>query len=355
MKRRNFINNLLLFPFAGGMISHSLLTAGESDKAASSPLKTRGVIVRADDLETPLPWPKLAHDAGLTTIATHFGPPDVVPFIQSDKGKKFLDECRQYGLQVEHELHAMSSLLPRDMFAKQPELFRMNEKGERVPDCNCCVAGRALDIIAENAVKVSRILPSTTGRYFYWLDDGRDVCHCPKCRDLSASDQALLIENAIVKALWSEISPVATLAHLAYARTFTPPKSIKPSEGIFLEFAPIHRSWTESINVPEAGQKGQLRHGQQLALLDANLKLFPAETAQVLEYWLDVSLFSRWKKPYKKLPWRPDVCRADLETYASRGIRNFTTFAVFVNSEYEKMYGDLSFIKEYGEILNSWK
>ncbi len=322
--------------------------------SAEPVLKTRGVILHSQDLASSLPWPKLAKEAGLTTIATHFGPQDVIPFLQSERGRQFLRECEENGLQTEHELHAMSYLLPRDLFKKDPSMFRMNEKGERTPDCNCCAhSSEALSIIAENAVKAARIARSTTHRYFYWLDDGRDGCHCPRCRELSVSDQALLIENAIIKALRSEISPQASLAHLAYAKTFKPPKQIKPDPGIFLEFAPINRSWTVPLSDGKGGVPGQPNHKSQLTALDQNLKIFPAETAQVLEYWLDVSLFSRWKKPAVKLPWHPEVCRKDVQTYRDRGIRNITSFAVYIDDAYQKRYGDLSFIKDYGKILCS--
>jgi hypothetical protein len=53
---------------------------------------------------------------------------------------------------------------------------------------------------------------------------------------------------------------------------------------VFLEYAPIKRRY----DTPYEKQSGP---GQPdaLAALDANLAVFPAATAQVLEYWLDVS------------------------------------------------------------------
>lgn len=50
--------------------------------------------------------------------------------------------------------------------------------------------------------------------------------------------------------------------------------------------------------------------------------MFPRATAQVLEYWLDVSRFSGWKRPSVKIPWNPEVMRADAAAYAKRGIRH---------------------------------
>ena len=79
--------------------------------------------------------------------------------------------------------------------------------------------------------------------------------------------------------------------------------------------------------------------------------MFPKDTAQVLEYWLDVSGFSRWKRPAVKLPWRRDVFAADVATYRERGIRHVTTFAAWVDAGYKERFGDLGIIDEYGRVL----
>ena len=169
-------------------------------------ITTRGVVLTPKDLSGELDWPKLAHDAGLTTIGTHVGPADVMPFLGSEKGRKFLSDCKRYGIDVEHELHAMGYLLPRKLFDTRPELFRMEKDGKRVREQNCCASSpEALAIIASNAVEVARLCRPTTGRYFYWLDDSSGVCHCPKCRELNAADQALLIENAILGELRAKV------------------------------------------------------------------------------------------------------------------------------------------------------
>ena len=66
-----------------------------------------------------------AHDAGIDVLATHVGPKDVIPFLKDARGQKFLADCRRYGIGVEHELHALEYLLPRALFASEPELFRI--------------------------------------------------------------------------------------------------------------------------------------------------------------------------------------------------------------------------------------
>lgn len=309
---------------------------------------TRGVVLVAEDL-TLADWPERARQAGLTTIGVHHqnSPQAVIDWTRGDAGQRFLRVCETLGLEVEYELHAMKELLPRRLFERNPEFFRCDEQGRRHPESNLCVhSPDALDIAAENAVAIARSLRPTTGRYFYWGDDGQPWCRCPKCRDLSDSDQATLLENHLLKALRRHDSR-ATLAHLAYLNSLSPPAQVKPEPGLFLEYAPIKRRY--DLPYEKQTDPGQ---SDALSALDANLKVFPAKTAQVLEYWLDVSRFSQWKRPAVQLPWRRDVLEADLATYASRGIRHVTSFAVYVDADYRKRYGEPEFIREYGEALS---
>ena len=120
-----------------------------------------------------------------------------------------------------------------------------------------------------------------------------------------------------------EVDPQAKVAHLAYSFFMDPPRKVQPEEGIFLEFAPIYRSWDAPLSEEDVlcPRGYPVTNGDNLRWLEQNLEVFPAEDAVVLEYWLDVSLFSRWKRPAVQLPWRSDVCRSDLATYARYGIR----------------------------------
>jgi len=346
MNRRTFLAGSL------GLAAVSRL-AGSSARAGDEPrgFATRGVVITPDDL-TLVDWPERAKNAGLTTIGIHHpsSPKAVVDWIKTDAGRRFLEACARLGIAVEYELHAMKELLPRDLFAKHPEFFRIDEKGNRNPDSNCCPHSiRAVEVIAENAGAIAGVLRPTTGRYFFWGDDGLPWCACPECKGLIPSEQALLIENRVVRAL-REIDPRASLAHLAYTNTLAPPRSVKPEPGVFLEYAPIHRRY----DAPYARQSGP-DQPDGLPSLDANLEVFPAETAHVLEYWLDVSLFSRWKRPAVKLPWRRDVLESDVATYGSRGIRHVTSFAVYVDDDYRKRYGEPTFLAEYGDALARYR
>jgi hypothetical protein len=309
-------------------------------------LLTRGVVLVPEDL-TLSDWPERAKRAGLTTIGIHSSSPHfVIGWIKRDAGQQFLDVCKKLGLEVEYELHAMKELLPRSLFQNNPELFRADENGNRNPDVNCCPHSKqTLDLIAENAIAIANVLRPTTARYFYWGDDGQPWCCCSQCKGLIASDQALLVENRVVRAL-RDFNPKARLAHLAYTNTLLPPRRVKPEPGVFLEYAPIRRRY----DIPYK-QQSAFDQPDGLSALDANLEVFPADTAQVLEYWLDVSRFSGWKRPAVKLPWRREVLESDVTTYGSRGIRHITSFAVYVDAEYRKRYGEPGFIDEYGAVL----
>lgn len=330
-------------------------TSGMAEDSSPSPdpepfFLTRGVVVQPVDIKT-WTWPEKAKEAGLSTIATHPFPRDIIKFVKTDAWQAFYDACRRKGVQVEHELHAMAHLLPRDLFKKDPSMFPMNKKGERIPSYNLCVHSKAaVEVVCENVVKFARLLPPTTGRHFYWIDDGRPMCRCPKCRGLSDSDQALLLENRMIKAI-RRANPRDTLAHLSYHNTLTPPKQIKPEPGIFLEWAPISRRFDTSIG-DRSARKGH--HGQLLDSLTANIEVFGSKDAQVLEYWLDESLFYRAnKRKPAKIPWDRRVFLDDLNVYGKLGIRHITTFAVYVNGDYVKRFGEPP-LNEYGQGLLNW-
>jgi hypothetical protein len=231
----------------------------------------------------------------------------------------------------------------------------MNEKGDRVRDYNLCVhAENALEIACASAVKYAGLLRPTTGRYFYWLDDGQPMCRCGKCRGLSDSDQALILENRLLAAL-RQADARATLAHLAYARTIRPPSQVKPSPGVFLEFAPITRRYDRPLSDRAAGPAGGPSHGELLDLLDANLAVFGRQGAQALEYWLDLSRFSGWRREnVRKLPWNRQVYLDDLATYGGRGIRHLTTFGVWLDGDYVKRFGEPP-LDEYGRGMLGWR
>ncbi|MBQ8358067.1 MAG: DUF4838 domain-containing protein [Clostridia bacterium] len=254
--------------------------------------------------------------------------------LRGDFDKKFAT-LRQMGIEVEYEMHAMSWLLPRSMFVEHPDWFRMNEAGERVADFNLCAScDESLRFVAARAAELVKILRPTTHRYHLWIDDVRDsFCHCSKCRKMSPSDQALLIYNALWKGIRT-VDPAATQCYLAYQNTEPAPTNVKPEEGIFLEYAPFDRDFTKSL-ADEACDKNV----HEVAPLPELLQCFGRREAKVLEYWLDNSLFSKWKKPPQFFHLEKEVMRADLNFYQQLGFEDVTVFACYLGEDYEALHG----------------
>lgn len=309
---------------------------------------TRGIVLCPDDL-TLTDWPRLAAQAGLTTIGLHMigneGLAALCGAMESPRGQAVLADCAGLGLQVEYELHAMHDLLPRELFAEAPELFRADEAGVRVPEWNLCPSSsEALRVVSRGAVELARSLKPTTHRYFMWADDGCPWCQCARCADLTPSDQNLLVMNAIARALGG-VDPQASLACLAYHNTLEAPRSVRPEPGIFLEYAPIGRD--SSRPMADASCETN-RH--QAEFIDPLLDAFGTENAQVLEYWMDVSRFSGWKRPAVQLPLDLAVLEADLAFYAAKGFRHATSFGCYIDADYVRLHGQPP-VAEYGAAL----
>ena len=304
----------------------------------------RGVIISLNDLSWA-EWPERAACVGLNTLALSGSIRSLREFVDSTSGESFLKRCDALGLQVEYEFHAMSELLPRNLFDASPELFRMSEDQQRTSQGNFCVhSEEAMGIVEKNAVEVARALSPATHRYFFWGDDGEPWCRCPRCREFSDSEQALLVENRLLGALRA-VDSSAQIAHIAYVTTLPAPRRVAPLPGVFLEFAPFKRRFDQPISEP-----GVPENEEHLRRLEENLDVFPHNTAQVLEYWLDCSLFSQWKRPAAKIPWSTQVFLSDLDSYHRLGVRQVTTFAVFVDGGYVKTYGEPP-LTEYGAGL----
>lgn len=258
---------------------------------------------------------------------------DVDNFFCKNEFRELVDYAKSRGLEIEYSLHAMSYLLPRSLFETHPEFFRCNESGVRTSECNLCASDeQALDIVAENAVKLANNLYGSNDNYYFWLDDcNGKYCNCDKCRHLSPSDQTLLITNAILKRLRKH-NPAAKLAYLGYYQSEQVPQKIRPENGVFLEYAPFTRDMNKSAQaVPEETKENMRKL----------LQYFGQENSWVLEYFYDNSYFSKWD--YKKLVrFVPDndTIRSDVAYYADLGFENVSSFACMLGKEYEDLYGE---------------
>ena len=312
--------------------------------------KQIGVVI--DPLELDEAWLRRIQDGGIQLLGLHPHPkestPEQIDAWRRDEGNiRLLERLSQAGVAIEWEVHALSWLLPRAHFAENPEWFRMNEEGQRTPDHNlCCSNEAALETLRRNAAVLAELMPPDNHRYHLWLDDVSQCrCCCPKCRNLSAADQALTVYNAILQGL-RRVDPLAKQCYLAYHDANAVPVSVRPDDGIYLEYAPFCRDHRKPLVDPDSS-----RNTSEIRNLPALVEYFGRQDAQALDYWLDNSLFSGWTKPPKEFHLEQDVLRQDAQYYHQLGFSRITTFACFLGKEYTDLYPEPEDIVRYGRIL----
>lgn len=300
-------------------------------------IKLKGVVVHPDEITEK--WKEIILHSDIRLLGIHpVGGQDshlrIRELIKTGLGteqQKILEELIQNGIGIEYELHAMSLLLPREEFPRHPEWFRMDEKGNRNADYNGCASDEdALEKVSDSAAELAKQLPSSTHRYNLWLDDVKGMaCHCERCRNLSEADQALKLYNAVLRGL-KRSDPQAKQSYLAYVGASEVPEKVLPENGIFLEFAPFerdhHRPLTDEQN------------RQNIVNAKKLLEFFGRGDAKVLEYWLDNSLYSGWKKPPKHFVLDRETAEKDIEIYEALGFECITTFACYLGKDYEDLY-----------------
>ena len=257
---------------------------------------------------------------------------EMLKLFKDEKFCALLDYAKECGLEIEYAMHSARFLLPAKEFLENPGYFRMNKDGVRTADLNFCVSNNdALEFYAQRALQLAKQLYKTSNTFYFWLDDANGAfCHCEKCAKFSPSDQQLKVLNYVIRRLRSEI-PGARLSYLAYFECMECPETIKPEEGIFLEYAPFERDFTKRADEIACEQKRNIEK-----LLD----FFGKEDARVLEYWYDNSLFSKWKKPTVKFSPDNEMIKADLEFYRNLGFNDIASFACNLGEDYEALYGE---------------
>ena len=316
-------------------------------------MERRGIIIHPEDI-SPL-WPQRLHQAGINVLGLHpvggAGAPASLRAALANRDhpdmQRFLRALDRLGIAVEYEMHTLGYLLPPELLVRHPEFFPMDSGGLRRSGPNMCATHPdALDYIAGQSYRLARQLPSQTHRYYFWLDDTATAgCQCPQCRGLSPSDQQLRILNAMLAGI-RQADPRGMLAYLAYVSTLMPPVATRPSDGIFLEYAPIQRDFHRPLADGRCEKNVKAR-----ALLPALLGFFGVQHAQVLEYWMDNSLYSGWKRPPQPFALDQAVMAADLAYYAGLGFNSVTSFGCFLGPDYEALYGEPP-LDAYGRLLS---
>lgn len=347
MKQRAYI---ILCLFLGSLLF--ACQPGRRDAKLSETHAKRGVVVYPSDIISigSANFVELIGKSDINLLGIHSNTitedlSDLRSFIESEEGKSLLEECEEASVLVEFETHALQELLPRELFDNHPEYFRLDSDGIRNKDYNMCfTSDGAYREIEKNITEITKWMKPSTHRYFFWTDDvEHSFCNCDSCKKYTGSEQALLFENRLLTFL-RKTDPAASLAHLAYGSTYRAPVNVKPLDGIFLEYAPINRDYSKPLSE------------EHLQNLENNLQIFPENTAHILEYWLDASMFSRWNRNnLTRIPWSRNNCERDVKFYTGLGISSITTFGTWmINDDYIKKYGEdstCSIIREYGTLL----
>ena len=313
----------------------------------------KGIVLVPSDFDG-VDWLEKMKSAGLDTLGLHSGGGpahnvyDKLEFMGDDA---FRTKMASAGLDWEYELHASDMFIDHSLVNEKPDIFPKNvRKREIIANGNWCISSdEAQRMIRENAKEMTRRLPSSTKRYFYWGADSisEGWCHCPKCQSLTAADQALLTANIIAEAI-QDVVPGAQVAFLAYHSTLEVPENVKPSEHVFLEYAPFFRCDFHAITDNSCAENRRHRR-----ILEGLLELFSAERTHILEYWLDSSHYGYTCPTPQKPVFIPSVVEEDVRYYTSLGIKSITTFGVRMNGEYFSLYGDRE-LYQYGEILGKY-
>ena len=243
--------------------------------------------------------------------------------------RALIDELIDSGIEIGYEFHAASYLLPRELFAEHPEYFRMNEEGERTPEGNFCFSSPdARRIVAERAAELAQRLYRAPDDFYFWLDDSRKgACRCNECRKRSFADHQLDIMTMMAREI-RKFRPRARMCYLAYFEALAVPTG-EVGEEVFLEYAPFDR-YVGDLTL----------EGEGARTLSELLRVFGKESAKLLEYWYDNSLFSKWKKPPAKFTPDNEKIQSEIELYRKFGFENIASFACFLGEDYAALYGE---------------
>jgi hypothetical protein len=269
------------------------------------------------------------------TLILHESADGLRKWAGTDAARVLLARMAERGVEVEYIMHVAAEAVPRRLFAEQPDLFRMNEQWQRVPDANLCPSSPDVEGVMANYLKpyVEALRP-TTGRYHFCPDDNRPWCFCRECRQMTWPDQNLLFANMLARIVrrWDG---GARVSYLSYKPAIEAPVAVKPEKNVFLLFAPIERDYRHPLVEQHTARDAYYDRaaGELLAW-------FGRRDSTVLEYWLDVSMFSRWMEPRQEIPVPARVMRSDLTHYQSLGFEGISTFGAWIDQDYVRTFGD---------------
>ena len=246
----------------------------------------------------------------------------------TDHGAKDADVpaiLRRLGFRKEIGGHGMSACLPRDLYKKHPELFRMFQPedfgGKRMSDSNFCISDpRTQQIVEENfAKKVAQHAADGYYAVHAWADDlpGGGWCMCSRCRSMEGTDQSQLTMNIEARAIRNAGLRLRVPA-IAYHDTMFPSETIDPDPLCFLLFAPRERCYAHAIDDPKCARNATYFR----ALRDWTRRYAKNDDAHTFEYYNDKVLY-RGHTPYL-----PEVIIGDADCYEKHGIETYMSLQI---------------------------
>jgi hypothetical protein len=221
---------------------------------------------------------------------------------------------RGRGIASEYGGHVLQLLLPRESFARDPELFPVNSQGERDRNGNLCASNaKALAIVCDRAIGYLRESPECALLHIWGADVAKGAwCRCGECSQISPQRQYMRVVNAVADAVAAEMLQGPPVAYLAYHDTIEPDPLLRPRPNVSFEWAPRERCYSHAIDdeVCEVNPR-------YLESLKRYLELFDGR-GHVFEYYADAILFGGLACV------TPAVIASDLRAYIKLGVTSIS-------------------------------
>jgi hypothetical protein len=215
------------------------------------------------------------------------------------------------GIRLEYGGHVIPLLLPRELFATNPEYFPVTPAGERTDNGNLCSSSvAALQTAGSNALSYVRDYPELSALHIWGADLWKGGwCRCPQCAGIGPQDQSLRVCNAVAETL-ARSGLAQPACYLAYHDTIDADLSERPAVNVVCEFAPRERCYGHAINDSQCATNRRYARALEgyLAHFDGRVRIF--------EYYGDAILFFGCALPLTA------VIAADMAYYRSLGIRD---------------------------------
>lgn len=217
-------------------------------------------------------------------------------------------DAARRGIRRQSGGHILPRLLPRELFDSRPDLFPMNDGGERFPGNLCVSSSDALRILCDNAlVYVRETDPKVLHLWGEDEESGR-WCACPSCAELNVQDQYLRAVNAVAECLEPEF-PGLKVAFIAYHDTLEPNLTLAPRPNVVLLFAPRSRCYRHALADPDCDRNRAMYGG-----LMEYRRIFGEGRLHTFEYYADAYL---WCSAAIVLP---RLIVEDTRTYHATGV-----------------------------------